>query len=132
MALPHVVTALISKRAELAGDLQALADQRRAIKRQIEHVDATLALFGYDGDPNAIKPRRKHNWMFRRGELQRLVWDIERDAEGRMHREDIAREVIAHKGWTPEPALVKSVAGKVKDVRKRRPRGLGIAASPSP
>ena len=82
-----------------------------------------LRLFCYRGDPAHIKPRRKRNWMFRRGELQRMVLDIEREADGPLHKEEIALEVLRRKGWASDPDLLESVADKVKDVRKRLAAG---------
>lgn len=120
MAEPHVVPALVAKRAELSGEIGKLDERRTAIKAHVANLDAVLRLFCYAGDPAKIKPRRKRNWIFRRGELQRMVLDIEREATEPLHRDDIAAEVLARKGWAHDPGLLESVAEKVKDVRKRR------------
>ena len=77
-----------------------------------------LRLFRYAGDPAKIKPRRKRNWIFKRGELARMVHDIERDASRPLHKDDIALEVLTRKGWAHDPDLLETVADKVKDVRK--------------
>ena len=119
MAESHVVSALVSKRAELSGELGALDERRAALKAHIADLDAVLRLFRYAGDPAKIKPRRKRNWIFRRGELQRMVLDIEREATKPLHKEDIAIEIMRRKGWSPDPDLLDSVADKVKDARKR-------------
>ena len=113
------MTALVAKRAELAGELGQLDERRVAIKAHIANIDAVLRLFHYAGDPAKIKPRRKRNWIFRRGELARLVHDIERESTKPLHRDDIALEVLNRKGWACEPDLLETVAEKVKDVRKR-------------
>jgi hypothetical protein len=119
MAEPHVVTALVAKRAELSGDLERLDERRAAVKAHIANIDAVLRLFRYSGDPAKIKPRRKRNWMFRRGELARMVHDIEREANRPLHKDDIAREIMTRKGWAHDPELLDTIADKVKDVRKR-------------
>jgi len=119
MAEPHVVTALVDKRAELSGELGKLDERRTAIKAHIANLDAVLRLFRYAGDPAKIKPRRKRNWIFRRGELQRIVIDIERAATKPLDKHEIAAEIMSRKGWLPDPNLVESIADKVKDVRKR-------------
>ena len=113
------MTALVAKRAELSGELGKLDERRAAIKAHIANLDAVLRLFRYAGDPAKIKPRRKHNWIFRRGELARLVHDIEREATKPLHRDDIVLEVLNRKGWAHDPDLLGTVAEKVKDVRKR-------------
>lgn len=119
MADPHVITALVAKRAELAGEIGKLDERRAAIKAHIANIDAVLRLFLYKGDPATIKPKRKRNWMFRRGELMRMVADIERAATRPLHKDDIAREILTRKGWARDPDLLETVADKVKDVRKR-------------
>ena len=123
MAEPHVVTALVAKRADLSGELTTLDERRAAIKAHIANLDAVLRLFCYAGDPAKIKPRRKRNWMFRRGELTRMVLDIERQTTKPLQKEDIALEVLNRKGWARDPDLLETVAGKVKDVRKRSAAG---------
>ena len=115
----HVVSGLVRKRAELAGELEKFDEHRTAIKAHIANIDAVLRLFLYKGDPAQIKPRRKRNWMFRRGELQRMVADIEREATSPLHKGEIALEVLNLKGWAHDPDLLETVAEKVKDVRKR-------------
>ncbi len=119
MAEPHVVTALVAKRAELSGELRRLDERRAAIKVHIANLDAVLRLFHYAGDPAKIKPRRKRNWILGRAELARMVHDIEREATKPLHRDDIAAEVLARKGWAHDLDLLETVADKVKDVRKR-------------
>ncbi len=120
MAEPHVITALVAKRAELSGEVAKLDERRAAIKAHIANLDAVLRLFRYAGYPANIKPRRKRNWIFRRGELARLVHDIERESTKPLHRDDIALEVLNRKGWAHNPDLLETVADKVKDVRKRQ------------
>ena len=119
MAEPHVVTALVAKRAELSGELARIDERRAGIKAHIANLDAVLRLFCYAGDPTKIKPRRKRNWIFRRGELKRMVHDIEREAAKPLHRDDIAAEILTRKGWARDPDLLETVADKIKDVRKR-------------
>ena len=93
--------------------------RRAAIKAHIANLDAALRLFCYKGDPAKIKPRRKRNWIFRRGELARMVHDIEREATKPLHKDDIAREILSRKGWAHDPDLLETVADKIKDVRNR-------------
>ncbi|MCI0552299.1 MAG: hypothetical protein L0287_15215 [Anaerolineae bacterium] len=119
MAETHVISALVQKRAELSGELAQLDDRRAAIKAHIANLDAVLRLFRYTGNPALIKPRRKKNWIFRRGELRRMVLDIEREATKPLHKEDNAREIMARKGWGPNPDLLETISDKVKDVKKR-------------
>ena len=83
-------------------------------------LDNTLRIFGYDGDPADIKPVRPYRAMFRRGELRRAILAVLRTANGPMSNADIAGRVVEMKGWdAADMALARSVAEKIRDVRKR-------------
>ncbi len=71
-----VVTDLVNKRAELSGELGMLDERWTALKAHIVDLVAVMRLFRYAGDPAKIKTRRKRNWIFKRGELQRMVLEI--------------------------------------------------------
>lgn len=120
MADPHVITALVKKRAELAGELAARDRRRRAITDRLAHVDSVLALFGYEDDPKAIKPRKRAPpRMFKRGQLRRTVADIGRQLPELSDNRAIAIEVVSRMGWDHQNTeLVDHVREKVKDVRK--------------
>ena len=79
MSESHAISALRRKRAELSGELVELEKQRKAIVSRINHADETLRLFGFQGDPNDIPARMKCPRLFRRGQLQRMVFAAIRD-----------------------------------------------------
>jgi hypothetical protein len=118
MSEPHVITALVDKRAELAGDIVTLDKQRRSIRAKIAHVDQTLKLFGYEGDPSDIAPRVRYQRLFRRGELTRMMFDILREARSAMTNKEIAAEVIRRKGWEGDD-LVARITDSVKAARRK-------------
>lgn len=126
MADPHVITALVKKRGELAGEIQTLRRHRASARSKLTLVDKALKLFGYEGDPRAIRPRRRQlGRIFGRGELRRFVFDMLRGARGPLTNSAIAVLMIEAKGWDgSDTELLAAVAGKVKDVRKliRTPR----------
>jgi hypothetical protein len=113
MADPHVITALVRKRAELAGLLRDLDRRRDSLQRQLAHVDETLKLFDYDGDPRTIKPVRPHRRLFRRNELRCMALDVMREAKHLLTYRDIAEAVIRRKGWTVDSELVERVTSSV-------------------
>lgn len=125
MAEPHVISALVKKRIELAGELAAHDRKRRAITDRLAHVDSVLAIFGYEGDPKAIKPRKKAPpRMFKRGQLRRRVADIGRQLPDLKDNRAIAVEVVSRLGWDAKNTeLVEQVREKVKDVRKVKRAG---------
>ena len=82
MAEPHVIGALRSKRAELAGTLRQLEQQLAGHRANLAHLDATMRLFDPDVRPKDIRPRRirARNVWFRQGECLRLIYDELREA----------------------------------------------------
>lgn len=122
MAEPHVISALIAKRAELTGAIIDLERKARSIGAMIGHIDSCLEMFGYADDPRKIAPmRRRGESMFKHGHLQRMVLDMRR-TEGALSNREIAARIIEKMGWDrADGALLLRVAGKVKDVTKRYP-----------
>jgi hypothetical protein len=120
MAEPHIISALVKKRGELASELAETDKRRREIAGRIAHVDHVLAMFGYDGDPKAIPARRKQTGrVFKRGHLRRMIFDIGRERPELTVNRDIAAEIMRRLEWDLDNAvLVASIAEKVKDVRK--------------
>ena len=119
MAEPHVITALIRKRAELSGDLKKLDKQRRSIRDKIVHVDNALKLFSYDGNPRHIPPRCQYTRLFKRGELRRMVADILRTANAPMLNKEIAAQIVQKRGWSVDDAeLLERITASVKPARR--------------
>ncbi len=59
MGIPLALSALIEKRAELAGDIQALEDQLEQRRSDILHLDAVIRLMGPEFQPDSIVAKRK-------------------------------------------------------------------------
>lgn len=131
MGEPHVISALVAKRAELAGRMLDLDKQKAALKAQLRHVDHTLAIFGYSDPPRDIPPKRPHVYRFKRNELPRLIRRIEAEGEKLTNR-DIALRIMEGKGWdASDRDLVAKVAESVKSAknwqsRRERTRVLTI------
>jgi len=105
----HVISGLVKKRSELAGELDRLRADLRAI-------DRALIVFGHD-DPKSIKAanKRRNPTLFKSGEVIALVGQAER--EGLDNNPDIADWILRKKGWSA--SLYKRVWNSVKDCRKR-------------
>ena len=74
MSEPHVVTALVKKRAEIAGQIEHVQTVLRQLVIDLDNLDATLRLFAPDIDLEEIhpKPLPPRNQAFR-GEVIRLL-----------------------------------------------------------
>lgn len=120
MADPHVITALVRKRAELAGEMHDLNRQRIDLRRRLNTVDQALKECGYGTDPKDIPARRKHGpKLFKNGHLRRMIYDIRRERPDLSVNREIAAEVMQRMGWeVGDDELLATVAEKVKDIRK--------------
>jgi hypothetical protein len=96
MAEPHVMHALRSKRAELAGTLLQLEQQLVQQRADLTHIDATMRLFDPDIQPDEIRPRRgqPHSAWFRHGECLRLIYDELRDAPQPMTTRELTERIM--------------------------------------
>ena len=81
MAEPLVLSALEAKRAEIAGVIEHHQQAINQARTDLLHIDATLGIFGYAEDPEAIPAKRSVTAnLFGRGELQRTIFDLLRTA----------------------------------------------------
>lgn len=127
MAEPHVLSALVTKRAELAGEIEGLERQADQFRADLLHIDAAIRIFAPDYRPNEIRPkakRMKGEW-FAHGELMRLVLETLRKASDPMTAKEIALALMAHKGFdTSDERTVRLVEKRVFSVLTRREGSL--------
>lgn len=122
MSEPHVISALVAKRAELSGRLIDLDRQKAAIRADLRHVDHTLAIFGYGDPPRDIPPVRPKVYRFKRRELAIFVRELARDGAKLTNRE-AALQVMERKGWDAGDAeLVRKVTESVKSAKNWQSR----------
>ena len=103
MAESHVVSALVSKRAEIAGLIARTERQLGQFRADLVHLDATLRLFAPGLEPKTIPAKRirQADLWFEHGELPRRVLDALRRAEAPIHAPDVVRAVMIDKGLDP-------------------------------
>src|SRR3954451_6703719 len=93
--------ALIRKRAELAGEAEAVDARLGQLRADLVHLDAAIRILCPEAEPELIRPRkpsRKGCDWFGRQELPRLILDSLRDNGRPLSCVEIAREVMARKG----------------------------------
>src|SRR4030088_2129218 len=92
--------ALIAKRAEIQDYIQDLETKARRWRARLAHVDATLAIFSPDTDPEAIQPKRgyRRSQYFRASEFSRLCLDVLPVANRPISTADVIAGVLKIKG----------------------------------
>jgi hypothetical protein len=107
-ALPHVVTALIAKRAEIAGQIEHLQGQVRRLTVDLDHVEETLRLFAPEIDVASISPRPvppMHHAF--RGETSRIVLESLRKAVGPLSATQLTERVMRERGLNLNDAKLR-------------------------
>jgi hypothetical protein len=100
MAESHVISALTSKRAELAGLIDHHRKEINRISDEVKTLDATIKLFEPEYRISSIKSKRhqRKNSIFKHGEANKLILDILRDSGKPINTVNIALEAIKRKG----------------------------------
>jgi hypothetical protein len=119
----YALAALKDRRATLAGQIADLKKRLQVATTQLDHIDACLTIFEYEGDPAAIpahRPRRRVK-LFRQGELGRLILDALRRAGKPLGTHQIVTALLEAGGYgeSARPALTPRVRGNVAYLEKR-------------
>ena len=92
----HVLSGLIRKRAEVAGELEAAQQRVRQLIIDIDNVDTTIRLFAPDIDLEEIRPKPlppRHAAF--KGEISRAIMDALRGTGEALTTKDITLRVMA-------------------------------------
>jgi hypothetical protein len=131
MADPHVITALVKKRALLAGNIENAHAQLRQMVMDLENLDNTLRLFDPDYQVEAIKPkafRPPKDWS-NRGEMTRIVLSILRQAAEPLTTRDIALQLLLERALDKDDQRLLRLMTKRVGVALRAQRGNGVVRS---
>jgi hypothetical protein len=95
----YALAALKHKRAAVAGEVAKLETTLEWKRRQLVHLDATLAIFG-EGDPDSIKAVKPYKRvpLFRQGELSQLVRKVLREAGKPLLLSEVVSGVVKELG----------------------------------
>lgn len=104
MSESHVVSGLVAKRSELAGQIEHFMQEMKRMAADLRHLDAAIKLFdpAYDLRTIRVRQHRKKNVYFKQGECARLVLDVLREVGGVMSTETVALAVLKKKGLSAE------------------------------
>jgi len=121
MAESNVLSGLVAKRGELAGEVEHYRRELQRLAEALGHVDATIRLFdpSYElGAPPARTRGSRQQW-FGSGECQRLVLESLRDAVEPLSGRTLAQEVMARKGLEDSRAVLAVVQKTALAVLRR-------------
>jgi hypothetical protein len=133
MAESHVVSALVDKRAELAGQIVRVEQQLGQFRADLIHIDATIRLFAPDLAPATIQPKviRQRDGWFEPGEVKRRVLDTLRRSDQPMAAPGLVRAVMSERGLDPaDRSAFAKVQSKVgANLRQLAARGVLIRST---
>jgi len=130
MAETHVVSALIRKRAEIAGQIEQAQSDLRQLIIDLDNLDATIRLFKPNIDLEEIRPKplppRHHAY---KGEISRIVLEALRQSQKPLTAQEIAQHVMAERGLNTADKRLVRLIGKRVGACLRNNRDRGVARS---
>ena len=127
MVEPPIISALVKKRAQLAGEIEAAQAKLHQMIFDLEHLDQTLSLFDPTYEIASIKPRGFRpppDWA-RRGEMIRLIMHILRKAPGPLTSRDVAMQIMVERALDTTDKKLLRLMGKRVGVALRTLRQKG-------
>jgi hypothetical protein len=130
----NVLTALLSKHAEVADQIERTQSELRKLMIALDNVEATIWLFDSTIDLKTVKAKRlpTHHQAYR-GEVARVVLGALRKAQGPIPAREIVAEVFAVRGLSAaDKALYRVITKRIGAcLRKYRQKGI-VASSEGP
>lgn len=131
MAEPHVISALVRKRAEMACEIEETHKRLSGLISDLEKLDATILMFDANYRIEGIRPkafRPPSDWS-NKGEMTRTVRKILRLATEPLTTRDIALQLMSERAVdTGDQKLLRLMAKRV-GCAVRRMRETGEADS---
>jgi hypothetical protein len=95
----HVISGLMKRRAELAGQIEGLQIRLRQLLSDIDNIDATLRIFEPEIDLEEIKPKPlPPRFPAYKGETARIVLTALRQTVGKLTTRDLTLRVMTERG----------------------------------
>src|SRR5690348_2602985 len=116
------ISALVRKRAELAGLIELRRAGLETMTANLGHLDATLRLFDPEIRLDAIRPKppRPAADPGRPEITTRMVLDALRRAEEPLGAREIARRLLAEMGTAADAKLLRAAAERVGEALRRQ------------
>jgi hypothetical protein len=110
------ISALIRKRARIAGEIEAAKHVITQRKEQLAQIDAVIGMFKPDCNPDMIPPIRpaKRGLYFSYGQLPRLCMSVLRGGNGPVRFDVIVDRIVEAKGFTMEGHLKRHITDVIR------------------
>ncbi len=122
-----VISGLVKRRAELAGEIEAAHERLRKLVTDLEALDATILQFDPSYSVETIAPkafRPPKDWSHR-GQMTRLVLSILRQAKEPLTTRDIALQLLVERAFKSDVRLLRLMTKRVGvALRGQRENGL--------
>jgi hypothetical protein len=126
-----VVSGLIKRRAQLAGDIEAAHEALRRMVLDLENIDATILQFEPNFRLEAIKPkafRPPKDWS-NRGEMTRICLSILRLASEPLTARDVALQLLTERALNRQDQRLLRLMTKRVGVALRLQKDKGVVQS---
>ncbi len=124
----YVLSGLTNRRAELAGEAEALRSRLVQIATDVSHLDAVIRQFDPDYDLGSIRPKRPRvQDAAGRGDMSRFIMRVLREAAEPVATHEVVRRLMMERGQDAEDRrLVKQTMKRVGMAFSRQ-KALGTA-----
>ena len=121
MGQTHIISGLVTKRAEIDGKIIARLAEIKDLKQVLHHLDRTIKVFSPEFDLRTIRATRTNtrNALFAHGEAQRLVLGVMRECGEAMTSRQIADAIIERKGFEALSSTITQVQKDVSNTLRR-------------
>jgi hypothetical protein len=126
-----VVSGLVKRRAQLAGDIEKAHEALRRMVLDLENLDATILQFEPDFKVEAIKPkafRPPKDWS-NRGQMTRICLSILRQATEPLTCRDVALQLLTERALNREDQRLLRLMTKRVGVALRLQKQKGVVES---
>ncbi len=122
MAETHVISALTTKRAELAGLIEHHSKEMSRLSEEVKALDLTIKLFDPAYRIHSIKPKRyqRKNEFFKHGEAHKLMLDIIRESVSPLSTVAIAEVARSRKGLELDPTQLSAFKASIGGTLSRQ------------
>jgi hypothetical protein len=127
----YVLTGLVKRRANIAGEIERTHDTLRQLLADLEHIDAAILQFDPSHQVEAIRPkafRPPKDWA-NRGQMSRIILSILRQAAEPLTTRDIALELLVSRALDKDDQRLLRLMTKRVGVALRMQRDKGAVRS---